>query len=80
MTIEETVIAMIKRIIKHQALEEAEVVASSELYDNGIGLDSMCVAELSAVLEKTYGTDPYTSGELPQTVQDIVDFYEPSRA
>ena len=37
----------------------------------------MCVAELSAVLEKKYGQDPYTSGLLPETVRDLVEFYEP---
>ena len=80
MSVESTVIAAIKRILEHQGLAEVEVVASAELYDDGIGLDSMCVAELSAVLEKTYGKDPYTSGEEPQSVQDIVDFYESGNA
>ncbi len=80
MSVESTVIAAIKRILEHQGLAEVEVVACSELYDDGIGLDSMCVAELSAVLEKAYGNDPYTSGEEPQSVQDIVDFYERGHA
>ena len=76
MNVVDTIIAAIVRILKHQGLEEVEVSADSKLYDGGIGLDSMSVAELSAVLEKTYGKDPYTSGEDPQSVGDIVDFYE----
>ena len=69
------IIAMIATILKHQGLPEQEIRHSSTLYDEGIGLDSLCVAELSAMLEKTYGRDPYTSKQLPMTVQDIVDFY-----
>lgn len=72
---EQEIISMIKTILQHQGLPETEVLLSSELYDDGIGLDSLCVAELSAVLEKAYGRDPYTSKVLPRTVADIVDFY-----
>ncbi|CAA0123805.1 Acyl carrier protein [Halioglobus japonicus] len=72
---EAEIIEMIQTILKHQAMPENEVTPSSELYDDGIGLDSLCVAELSAMLEKTYGSDPYTSKEMPRTVSDIVNFY-----
>ncbi len=66
---------MIKTILQHQGLPETDVELESELYDDGIGLDSLCVAELSAMLEKAYGSDPYTSKVLPRTVTDIVNFY-----
>jgi acyl carrier protein len=69
------IIAMIQTILKHQAMPPTDVTLASELYDDGIGLDSLCVAELSAVLEKTYGSDPYTSKQMPRTVSDIVSFY-----
>jgi acyl carrier protein len=69
------VIEMIKTILKHQAMRQTDVEISSELYDDGIGLDSLCVAELSAMLEKAYGSDPYTSNVMPRTVGDIVSFY-----
>ena len=69
------IIEMIKTILKYQAMPETEVELSSELYDDGIGLDSLCVAELSAMLEKAYGSDPYTSKIVPRTVSDIVSFY-----
>jgi acyl carrier protein len=49
---------------------------SLPLYADGIGLDSLETAELSAVLEDALGTDPFSSGgEMPQTVSDILDFY-----
>lgn len=75
MTVESKVIELIQLILKHQGLAEVEVTLDSALYDEGIGLDSLAVAELSAVLEKTYGKDPYTSGVLPNTVADIIAFY-----
>jgi acyl carrier protein len=46
------------------------------LYAEGIGLDSLETAELSAVLEDELGTDPFSSGSMPQTVGDIVTFYD----
>ena len=75
MSKENEIIQIIKTILENQALPETEVALSSELYDDGIGLDSLCVAELSAMLEKNYGRDPYTSGAMPRTVEDIVAFY-----
>lgn len=76
MASETEIIEIISTILKHQAMAEVEIKLESELYDEGIGLDSLCVAELSAVLEKKYGRDPYTSGVLPQTVADIIGFYD----
>jgi len=48
----------------------------TELYGGGIGLDSLDAAELSAVLEDRHGRDPFSAGELPATVGDIVAFYK----
>jgi acyl carrier protein len=45
------------------------------LYADGIGLDSLETAELSAVLEDEFGTDPFQSEPMPQTVGDILAFY-----
>ncbi|MEH6592217.1 MAG: phosphopantetheine-binding protein [Halioglobus sp.] len=75
MTIENEIVDIIRTIRKHQGFLEEDIQLESALYDDGIGLDSLCVAELSAMLEKAYGKDPYTSKVLPQTVSDIVDFY-----
>ena len=75
MTIENDIIEIIRTIRKHQGFSDETIALESALYDDGIGLDSLCVAELSAMLEKAYGKDPYTSKVLPQTVADIVNFY-----
>jgi acyl carrier protein len=46
------------------------------LWGDGLGLDSLEAAELSAMLEDEFGTDPFSSGvDLPETVGDIVLFY-----
>src|SRR5438128_11768394 len=45
------------------------------LYAEGIGLDSLETAELSAVLEDEHGTDPFQSDTMPQTIGDILAFY-----
>jgi acyl carrier protein len=50
------------------------------LYAEGIGLDSLETAELSAVLEDAFGTDPYSAGNMPQTVGEILAFYDAASA
>jgi acyl carrier protein len=46
------------------------------LYGDGLGLDSLEAAELSAMLEDELGTDPFSAGgELPETVGDVLAFY-----
>ncbi len=46
------------------------------LWGGGLGLDSLEAAELSAMLEDTFGTDPFSSeGDLPERVGDVVAFY-----
>lgn len=46
------------------------------LYAEGIGLDSLDAAELSAVLEDELGSSPFDASEMPETVGDIVAFYD----
>lgn len=59
-------------------LEKGHELLSEEvaLYADGLGLDSVEAAELSAMLEEEFGTDPFSEGELPETIGDIVAFYE----
>lgn len=52
------------------------LTADTPLYADGIGLDSLETAELSAVLEDTYGSDPFQSEKMPATVGDILAFYD----
>ena len=46
------------------------------LWGDGLGLDSLEAAELSAMLEDEFGSDPFSAGgDLPEKVGDIVAFY-----
>ncbi len=45
------------------------------LYADGAGLDSLETAELSATLEDVHGSDPYATGDMPQTLGDIQAFF-----
>ena len=55
----------------------ADAVDASTLLhgDEGLGLDSLETAELSATLEDEFGSDPFSAGEMPETVGEIVAFY-----
>jgi acyl carrier protein len=48
----------------------------TSLYAGGLGLDSLETAELSALLEDDLGTDPFSSGVMPQTVGELIAFYD----
>ena len=40
-------------------------------------IDSLEAAELSAMLEDEFGTDPFSAGEeMPETVGEVLAFYE----
>jgi acyl carrier protein len=46
------------------------------LWGEGLELDSLEAAELSALLEDEFGSDPFSEGgDLPETVGDILGFY-----
>jgi acyl carrier protein len=50
----------------------------TELWGEGIGLDSLEAAELSAMLEDEFGSDPFSAGgDLPEKVGDVLAFYAP---
>jgi acyl carrier protein len=54
-----------------------ELTDEMPLYGEGLGLDSLETAELSAMFEDELGSDPFsTRGQMPQTVGDVMAFYE----
>jgi acyl carrier protein len=69
--VEDTLRSFLERMDKDTAFDR-----STPLYADGLGLDSLQTAELSAVLEDELGTDPFSADTMPQTVGDIVDFYD----
>jgi acyl carrier protein len=69
--VEDTVRSFLERMDKETSFDR-----TTPLYADGLGLDSLQTAELSAVLEDELGTDPFSSDTMPQTVGDIVTFYD----
>jgi acyl carrier protein len=61
-------------LIKQQKSDEFGT--DTQLFDGGIGLDSLQTAELSVTLEDELGRDPFSEGEMPQSVGEIIAFYE----
>lgn len=73
--VEKTILEFLARIEKQPEALTPDLV----LYADGIGLDSLETAELSAILEDEHGSDPFNDGdELPETVGDILAFYAAS--
>lgn len=70
----DVVVKSIRSLLKRRKTD-VEVDLDSGLYDD-LQLDSLEVAELSAVLEDDLGSDPYSEGEAPRTVGEVVEFYD----
>jgi acyl carrier protein len=73
--VQEKVIKVISSLLERADKSDVEVTLQSQLHGDGLGLDSLESAELSAVLEDEFGTDPFSAGLMPETVEEIVDFY-----
>lgn len=71
---QETVVNAVRLLLKRHE-EPVEVTLDADLLDD-LGLDSLEVAELSASLEDDLGSDPYSEGQLPRTIAQILAFYE----
>jgi acyl carrier protein len=70
------VLAIIVKFLDRLHKTHQEMTDVTPLYGDGLGLDSLEAAELSAVLEDELGTDPFSAGDpLPETVGDILAFY-----
>jgi acyl carrier protein len=71
----ETVLTVIKELLERRGAAEVEITPDSKLSAQ-LGLDSLELAELSAALEDDLGRDPYTAGLVPETVGELVAFYQ----
>ena len=66
----------IRSFLARSKKQNKAIELDTSLYSEGLGLDSLETAELSAVLEDELGSDPFSNGEVPQTVREIIDFYD----
>jgi acyl carrier protein len=70
------VLTIIGELLERLEKGHGQLSDDTPLYADGLGLDSVEAAELSAVLEDEFGSDPFSAGDVPETVGDIVAFYE----
>ena len=54
----------------------ADAGLETALFADGLGLDSLETAELSAMLEDEFGRDPFSAGQMPETVSELLAFYD----
>lgn len=72
-----TALAVITTFLERADKAPAGLGAGTGLWGDGLGLDSLEAAELSAMLEDAFGRDPFSvGGAMPETVGDILAFYE----
>jgi acyl carrier protein len=72
---EQAVVGALRSLLQRRKGSAAAVNIDSDLYGD-LGLDSLDVAEFSAVLEDNLGRDPYSEGIVPRTVGDVIEFYD----
>jgi acyl carrier protein len=65
----------IETLLQRRGAGGLEVVPGSKLTAD-LGMDSLELAELSAILEDELGHDPYSEGIVPETVAELVGYYE----
>lgn len=73
-TVDDRVIKVVRDVLEQKGAAEQEVGTESSLYEEGLGFDSLDTATLSAALEREFGRDPYTEGEFPRTVGELIQF------
>lgn len=71
---ERVVLAAIQSILELRSGDQTALDGTSNLYDD-LAMDSLEIAQLAALLEDEFGSDPYAAGFLPQTIGEIVHFY-----
>ena len=71
---QETVLEALRTLLRRRDDGHIAVGLESDIFDD-LGLDSLEVAEFSAMLEDDLGTDPYSAGIVPRTAAEVVSFY-----
>ncbi len=66
---------IIHKLLEEQGRQDTGITDESFIQDQGLGFDSLTVAEFSANLEQQLGRDPYTEGQYPTRVRDLLNFY-----
>jgi len=69
------VITVISSLLERSNKPGVDVTLESQIHGEDLDLDSLESAELSAVLEDEFGSDPFSAGLMPETIAEIVEFY-----
>lgn len=72
----ETIIRKTIRTLLARRGEGQIDIDSSLTLTGDLGLDSLELAELSAVLEDELGYDPFSDGVVPETVAELIAYYD----
>jgi acyl carrier protein len=72
---ESTILKTIQILLARRGASGTPVTPESRLTTD-LGLDSLELAELSAVLEDELGRDPYSEGVGAQTLAQLLAFYD----
>lgn len=72
---QDSILALIQALLERSDKGDVVVAMDTPIHGDGLGLDSLETAELSAILEDEFGTDPFGAGLMPETVAEIVAFY-----
>ena len=70
-----SILSIVTTLLERSDKGDVTVALDTAIHGDGLGLDSLETAELSAMLEDEFGTDPFGAGLMPETVGEIVDFY-----
>jgi acyl carrier protein len=76
---EERIVNQVLKIFTDRgvAKSSADIPVDVPLYGaGGVGLDSLDMAVFSSLLEQEFGTDPFSHGQFPRTVAEVVRFYD----
>ncbi|HVT20263.1 MAG TPA: phosphopantetheine-binding protein [Mycobacteriales bacterium] len=72
---ESLVMETIQAMVLRRTGSPATITLDSDMISD-LEMDSLEIAELSAVLEEEYGEDPYTAGLLARTPREVLAFYD----
>jgi acyl carrier protein len=70
-----TILTIIEQLLERSDKAGTVVTLDSAIHGADLSLDSLETAELSAILEDEFGSDPFGAGLMPETVAEVVDFY-----
>lgn len=73
--VQDSVLRLVRSLLERADKTDVAVTVDAPIHSDGLGLDSLETAELSALLEDEFGSDPFGAGLMPETVAEIVAFY-----